>query len=140
LDVEPLYTFRSHTGPVLCLAMDNTGKHCFSGGLDSKIHCWTLPSANIDPYDSYDPSLLNQTLTGHTDAVWGLSMCHPRSQLLSVSADETVKLWSPSSKTPLLKTYASEEGRYHYIFLFNFFMFIFYDSVYSYKLSLSILK
>ncbi|XP_001601585.2 striatin-3 isoform X2 [Nasonia vitripennis] len=111
LDVEPLYTFRSHTGPVLCLAMDSNGSHCFSGGLDGKIHCWALPSANIDPYDSYDPSLLNQTLTGHTDAVWGLSMCHPRSQLLSVSADGTVKLWSPASKTRLLNTYTSEQDR-----------------------------
>ncbi|XP_014234227.1 striatin [Trichogramma pretiosum] len=108
LDVEPLYTFRAHTGPVLSLAMNNTGSHCFSGGLDGKIHCWTLPSANIDPYDSYDPSLLSQTLTGHTDAVWGLSMCHPRSQLLSVSADGTVKLWSPASKVPLLNNYTSE--------------------------------
>ncbi|XP_014206120.1 striatin-4 isoform X2 [Copidosoma floridanum] len=111
LDVEPLYTFRSHTGPVLCLAMDNTGSHCYSGGLDSKIHCWTLPPANIDPYDSYDPSLLSQTFTGHTDAVWGLSMCHSHSQLLSVSADGTVKLWSLSSKVPLLNTYTSERDR-----------------------------
>lgn len=74
------------------------------------IHCWTLPSANIDPYDSYEPSVLSQTLKGHTDAVWGLSMYHPRSQLLSISADGTVKLWSPQSKSPLLHTYISEQG------------------------------
>lgn len=92
--------------------MDNTGNSCFSGGVDGKIHCWSLPPANIDPYDSYDPSLLSQTLTGHTDAVWGLSMCHSRSQLLSVSADGTVKLWSPSSKVPLLHVYVSEQGTY----------------------------
>lgn len=92
--------------------MDNTGNNCFSGGVDGKIHCWSLPPANIDPYDSYDPSLLSQTLTGHTDAVWGLSMCHSRSQLLSVSADGTVKLWSPSSKVPLLHIYTSEQGKY----------------------------
>ncbi|XP_012266954.1 striatin-4 [Athalia rosae] len=109
LDVEPLYTFRSHTGPVLCLAMSSSGEHCYSGGLDGMIHCWTLPSANIDPYDSYDPSVLSGTLTGHTDAVWGLSMYHPRSQLLSVSADGSVKLWSPQSKVPLLNTYTSEQ-------------------------------
>lgn len=109
LDVEPLYTFRSHTGPVLCLAMDSTGSHCYSGGLDGMIRCWTLPSANIDPYDSYDPSVLSQTLTGHTDAIWGLSMYQPRSQLLSISADGTVKLWSPQSKVPLLNTYTSEQ-------------------------------
>lgn len=110
LDVEPLYTFRSHTGPVLCLAMCSSGNRCYSGGLDGNIHCWTLPSANIDPYDSYEPSVLSQTLTGHGDAVWGLSMYHPRSQLLSVSADGTVKLWSPQSKVPLLNTYTSEQG------------------------------
>lgn len=109
LDVEPLYTFRSHTGPVLCLAMDGTGSRCYSGGLDGTIHCWTLPSANIDPYDSYEPSVLSQTLKGHTNAVWGLSMCQSRAQLLSNSADGTVKLWSPQSKVPLLNTYVSEQ-------------------------------
>lgn len=109
LDVEPLYTFRSHTGPVLCLAMDSTGSRCYSGGLDGMIRCWTLPSANIDPYDSYDPGVLSQTLTGHTDAIWGLSMCQPRSQLLSISADGTVKLWCSESTIPLLKTYTSEQ-------------------------------
>ncbi|XP_053979694.1 striatin isoform X2 [Hylaeus anthracinus] len=109
LDVEPLYTFRSHTGPVLCLAMCSTGNQCYSGGLDGMIHCWTLPSANIDPYDSYEPSVLSQTLKGHTNAVWGLSMYQPRSQLLSISADGTVKLWSPQSKSPLLHTYVSEQ-------------------------------
>lgn len=53
LDVEPLYTFRCHTGPVLCLAMSATGEQCYSGGLDGAIHCWNLPCANIDPYDSF---------------------------------------------------------------------------------------
>ncbi|XP_076228777.1 connector of kinase to AP-1 isoform X3 [Nomia melanderi] len=109
LDVEPLYTFRSHTGPVLCLAMCSTGNQCYSGGLDGMIHCWTLPSANIDPYDSYESSVLSQTLKGHTNAVWGLSMYQPRSQLLSISADGTVKLWSPQNKSPLLHTYVSEQ-------------------------------
>ncbi|XP_015588818.1 striatin isoform X3 [Cephus cinctus] len=109
LDVEPLYTFRLHTGPVLCLAMSDSGEDCYSGGLDGMIHNWTLPPATIDPYDFYDPNVLKNTLTGHTDAVWGLSMYHPRSQLLSVSADGTVKLWSPQSKVPLLNTYTSEQ-------------------------------
>lgn len=90
--------------------MCSTGNQCYSGGLDGMIHCWTLPSANIDPYDSYEPSVLSQTLKGHTNAVWGLSMYQLRSQLLSISADGTVKLWSPQSKSPLLHTYVSEQG------------------------------
>ena len=53
LDVEPLYTFRCHTGPVLCLAMSSTGEQCYSGGLDGRIYCWNLPNPNIDPYDSF---------------------------------------------------------------------------------------
>mgnify|MGYP001800336976 CR=1 FL=1 len=48
-----MYTFRAHQGPVLCLAMSATGEECFSGGVDSTIRCWNLPSSNIDPYDSY---------------------------------------------------------------------------------------
>ncbi|XP_075225036.1 connector of kinase to AP-1 [Lycorma delicatula] len=108
LDVEPLYTFRCHTGPVLCLAMSATGEQCYSGATDGAIHCWNLPSANIDPYDSFDPGVLACTLIGHTDAVWGLSI---QSHLLSCSADGTVKLWSPQShsKSQLLSTYTSEQ-------------------------------
>ena len=73
------------------------------------IYCWALPSANVDPYETYEPSVLQNRLRGHTSAVWGLSMCESRSQLLSLSADGTVKLWSPESQSPLLHTYVSEQ-------------------------------
>lgn len=108
LDVEPLYTFRSHTGPVLSLAISGTGEHCYSGGLDGVINCWNVPNSNIDPYDLFDPDVLNTTLHGHSDAVWGLAVLHSRQQLVSSSADGTVKLWSPQSKVPLLNTFSSE--------------------------------
>lgn len=105
LDVEPLYTFRAHTAPVLCLAMSTTGEQCYSGALDGSILCWNIPGSNIDPYDSYDENVLRCTLSGHTDAVWGLSVNHTKGHLVSCSADSTVKLWSPRT---LLNTYASE--------------------------------
>lgn len=105
LDVEPLYTFRAHTAPVVCLAMSTNGEQFFSGGLDGLIHCWNVPGPNIDPYDSYDETVLRSTLTGHTDAVWGLAVNHVKGHLVSCSADGTVKLWSPKT---LLKTYASD--------------------------------
>lgn len=108
LDVEPLYTFRGHNGPVLCLAMSATGEQCYSGGLDGRINCWNLPSSSIDPYDSYDPDVLKCSLDGHTDAVWRLSVNHSKGNLVSASADGTVKLWSPQSKIPLLHTYSSD--------------------------------
>lgn len=108
LDVEPLYTFRAHTGPVLCLGMSDTGDTCYSGGLDGNIECWQLPSPNIDPYDCYDPSVHSATLEGHSDAVWGLATMH--SNVVSCSADSTVKLWLPYTKEPLLRTYTASEA------------------------------
>ncbi|XP_055600207.1 striatin-3 isoform X3 [Uranotaenia lowii] len=109
LDVEPLYTFRSHNGPVLCLAMSASGEQCYSGGLDGAINCWNLPNSNIDPYDSYDPEVMKCTLDGHTNAVWGLSVNHTKNSLVSCSADGTVKLWTPSGKIPQqLTTFSSE--------------------------------
>ena len=53
LDVEPVYTFRGHLGPVLCLAITGDGDKCFSAGLDGDIRIWNVPSINVDPYDSY---------------------------------------------------------------------------------------
>lgn len=120
LDVEPLYTFRAHNGPVLCLSMSTSGEFCYSGGLDGDINCWKLPNSNIDPYDSYDSAVLRQTLQGHTDAVWGLCILNNQIKgdyLASCSADSTVKLWSPnvlssdtSKMLPFLNSYSSEVG------------------------------
>ncbi|PZC83690.1 hypothetical protein B5X24_HaOG207217 [Helicoverpa armigera] len=91
LDVEPLYTFRAHTAPVLCLAMGAPrSEECFSGGLDGTIRVWNLPPPTADPYDPYDPAVQGAVLREHTDAVWSLSSAHGR--LLSSSADGTVVL------------------------------------------------
>ncbi|CAG9762459.1 unnamed protein product [Ceutorhynchus assimilis] len=109
LDVEPLYTFRMHSGPVLSLAISGTGEHCYSGGLDGLINCWNIPNSNIDPYDLFEPDVLNTTLHGHSDAVWGLSVLNSKQQLVSCSSDGTVKLWSPHSKVQLLNTFTSEQ-------------------------------
>ncbi|XP_023234216.1 striatin-3-like isoform X2 [Centruroides sculpturatus] len=108
LDVEPVYTFRGHVGPVLCLVMGSTGEQCYSGGLDGTIRCWNIPNSNIDPYDSYDPGVLAATLCGHTDSVYGLSIHTSKVQLISCSSDSTIRLWSPQSKVPLLNTYVSK--------------------------------
>lgn len=108
LDVEPLYTFRCHNKPVLCLAVSGSGDYCYSGSLDSAIHCWNVPNSNIDPYDQFDPDILYTTLQGHSNAVWGLSFLSVKQQLLSCSADGTVKLWAPHSEIPLLNTFVSE--------------------------------
>uniref|UniRef100_A0A3Q1EDU4 Uncharacterized protein n=1 Tax=Acanthochromis polyacanthus TaxID=80966 RepID=A0A3Q1EDU4_9TELE len=58
LDVEPIYTFRAHSGAVLSVTMSSSGEQCFSGGMDGTIQSWNTPNPNIDPYDSYGTSKL----------------------------------------------------------------------------------
>nr|XP_056708129.1 striatin-3 isoform X3 [Euleptes europaea] len=104
-DVEPIYTFRAHIGPVLSLAISSNGEQCFSGGIDATIQWWNMPSPNVDPYDTYEPNVLAGTLIAHTDAVWGLTYSGIKNHLLSCSADGTVRLWNPPEKVPCICTY-----------------------------------
>uniref|UniRef100_A0A8C5CL22 Striatin n=1 Tax=Gadus morhua TaxID=8049 RepID=A0A8C5CL22_GADMO len=105
LDVEPIYTFRAHRGAVLCVVMNNTGDQCFSGGVDGTIQSWNTPNPNIDPYDSYEPSVLRGALSGHTDSVWGLVYSSAHQRLLSCSADGTVRLWDANNTNPALAVF-----------------------------------
>jgi len=109
-DLEPVYTFRGHSGAVLCCVINSNGSVCYSGGMDSTIQCWNLPSLNIDLFGPYDPNLIGETLVAHTDVVWDLAYHIDTDHLLSCSADGTCKLWNPSSKSPLVQTYSSEDG------------------------------
>nr|XP_036855407.1 striatin-3 [Manis javanica] len=111
LDVEPIYTFRAHIGPVLSLAISSNGDQCFSGGIDATIQWWNMPSPNVDPYDTYEPNVLAGTLVAHTDAVWGLAYSGIKNQLLSCSADGTVRLWNPQEKLPCICTYNGDKGK-----------------------------
>ncbi|CAH2076697.1 unnamed protein product, partial [Iphiclides podalirius] len=112
LDVEPLYTFRAHTAPVLCLAMGAPrSEECFSGGLDGTIRVWNLPPPTADPYDPYDPAVQGPVLREHTDAVWSLASAHGR--LLSASADGTARLWAPRAARPLLCTLRDDAAPAH---------------------------
>ncbi|XP_014105352.1 PREDICTED: striatin-3 isoform X4 [Pseudopodoces humilis] len=109
LDVEPIYTFRAHIGPVLSLAISSNGEQCFSGGIDATIQWWNMPSPSVDPYDTYEPNVLAGTLIAHTDAVWGLAYSGVKNHLLSCSADGTIRLWSPPEKIPCICTYNGEK-------------------------------
>ncbi|XP_077574893.1 striatin-like isoform X2 [Stigmatopora nigra] len=102
VDVEPIYTFRGHSGAVLCVTMSANGEQCFSGGLDGTIQNWNMPCHNSDPYESYELSVLRGTLCGHTDAVWGLAYTSAHHRLLSCSADGTICLWNAATVSPCL--------------------------------------
>uniref|UniRef100_A0A8C2ZBT4 Striatin n=1 Tax=Cyclopterus lumpus TaxID=8103 RepID=A0A8C2ZBT4_CYCLU len=110
LDVEPIYTFRAHSGAVLCVTMSSSGEQCFSGGVDGTIQSWNTPNPNIDPYDSYEPSVLRGALCGHTDSVWGVVYSSAHQRLLSCSADGTVRLWNAADTSPSLAVFNERGG------------------------------
>uniref|UniRef100_A0A674CG40 Striatin n=1 Tax=Salmo trutta TaxID=8032 RepID=A0A674CG40_SALTR len=109
VDMEPMYTFRAHQGAVLCVVMSSTGEQCFSGGVDGTIQSWNTPNPNLDPYDSYEPTVLRGALCGHTDSVWGLVYSGVHQRLLSCSGDGTVRLWDASNTKPALATFQNIE-------------------------------
>ncbi|KAL3115423.1 hypothetical protein niasHT_020096 [Heterodera trifolii] len=111
VDIEPLYTFRGHRGPILALDLAPLGETCYTGGLDGTICCWTVPqmTGGLDIYQTFDPSVLQERLCGHTDAVWCLCFHSASNRLISASADGTIKIWivglaDGAMPSPLLKT------------------------------------
>ncbi|RVE64857.1 hypothetical protein OJAV_G00129900 [Oryzias javanicus] len=108
LDVEPIYTFRAHCGPVLSLTMSEDGESCYSGGLDGTVRCWKMPDLNVDPYDNYDPSIESSVLTGHEDSVWGLTYSAVHHRLASCSADGTIRIWDPQNSSPCVSVFNKE--------------------------------
>uniref|UniRef100_A0A4W5K6E2 Striatin 4 n=1 Tax=Hucho hucho TaxID=62062 RepID=A0A4W5K6E2_9TELE len=109
LDVEPIYTFRAHSGAVLSLAMGEDGDSCYSGGLDGTVRCWKIPDINVDPYDNYDPGIESSVLLGHEDSVWSLTYSATHHRLASCSADGTVRIWDPQNSAPCLSVFNKEK-------------------------------
>ncbi|KAK0409127.1 hypothetical protein QR680_004354 [Steinernema hermaphroditum] len=106
-ELEPVYTFRGHSGPILCMDMSPTGDILYTAGVDGAICCWNVPSVNTDTYyDTYDPSILQERLLGHTDAVWSIAFHSSDNKLLSASADGNLIVWEPGSSNVLVKTIA----------------------------------
>uniref|UniRef100_A0A3Q1EYK8 Striatin, calmodulin binding protein 4 n=1 Tax=Acanthochromis polyacanthus TaxID=80966 RepID=A0A3Q1EYK8_9TELE len=110
LDVEPIYTFRAHSGAVLSLTMGEDGESCYSGGLDGTVRCWKMPDLNVDPYDNYDPGIESSALAGHEDSVWGLTYSAVHHRLASCSADGTIRIWDPQNSSPCLSVFNKERG------------------------------
>lgn len=59
-----------------------------------------------------EPGVLARYLDGHSDAIWCLTLHKQKSQMLSCSADGSVKLWSPAEPSPVLSTYVTDSGEF----------------------------
>ncbi|PAV63745.1 hypothetical protein WR25_07995 [Diploscapter pachys] len=110
-ELEPVYTFRSHIGPVLCMDLSPTGDHLYTGGLDGLVSCFNVPSSNNDPHEAYDPRVLSEKLIGHEDAVWSVAYHSSSNRIVSASADSTIKIWEPGNfNEPLQRTMSAPKS------------------------------
>lgn len=116
-ELEPVYTFRGHTGPVYSLALAADRGRVLSAGGDAVVRLWTLPPSSLDPYDRHGQGVDYhlRRLEGHTDAIWSLAL-HPHlPHVLSASSDDTIRLWDYERQDPLLHTLTltDSSGRTH---------------------------
>ncbi|KAJ3096729.1 U3 snoRNP protein [Phlyctochytrium planicorne] len=93
-DLEPVFTFRGHKGPITSLTISPDSQYLYTGSVDSTVVCWKIPPTTIETYGQY-ANAKQHTLVAHTDAVWDVKFCplFKESILATASADSTVKIW-----------------------------------------------
>uniref|UniRef100_A0A8C3QHE9 Striatin 3 n=1 Tax=Cyanoderma ruficeps TaxID=181631 RepID=A0A8C3QHE9_9PASS len=108
LDVEPIYTFRAHIGPVLSLAISSNGEQCFSGGIDATIQWWNMPSPSVDPYDTYEKG--NMTLNHGIPTSVDFIGCDPAHMVASFNTGSTVIYDLETSQSVVMFSSQVESG------------------------------
>lgn len=46
--------------------------YIYSGDLSGRIRSWCVSNLQLDPYDTFDTTMMGPIFEGHTDAVWSL--------------------------------------------------------------------
>ncbi|KAI3643120.1 hypothetical protein MP228_012675 [Amoeboaphelidium protococcarum] len=101
-DIEPVLTFRGHTGSVNALSFttmltDKNGQDSVgtfvSGGYDGMVRLWSLPS-KVEPYGRYQPKSLELAcFQAFDEIIWDLKF-HPLSNRFVVLSSIGVKVYS----------------------------------------------
>ncbi|KAJ3119332.1 Striatin-4, partial [Physocladia obscura] len=107
-ELEPVFTFRGHVGPVTALAITNDGEGFYTGGSDSSVRFWGLGDVDNgylldrETYASYDQNPQKQIIVSHTDTVWDMQLndfiAPTQPRLATASADGTVKIFDASDR------------------------------------------
>ncbi|CDW78768.1 wd40 repeat-containing protein [Stylonychia lemnae] len=97
--IEPFQNLRGHTGPLFSLT-SNHGKTkddtlLYSAGSEGVIRIWRIPNLQEQKYypQSDGKNYCIGVFSSHKDVVWQLAYHPVDEQLLSVSADGSVKMW-----------------------------------------------
>eukprot|EP01112_Ceratiomyxa_fruticulosa_P001504 TRINITY_DN1167_c0_g1_i1.p1 TRINITY_DN1167_c0_g1~~TRINITY_DN1167_c0_g1_i1.p1 ORF type:complete len:843 (-),score=215.12 TRINITY_DN1167_c0_g1_i1:110-2638(-) len=110
VEVEPVYTYRGHTGAVCIVRVNSDATRIVSGGCDQTIRVWSVPPLTMDTYSKHGRGVGYRVsvLDGHNDVVWDV-VIHPHQQthIFSASADRSIKLWDYEKSSPLISSYYS---------------------------------
>jgi WD40 repeat protein len=73
--IEPLHTFRGHTGPLFSVTVNNAQQQedtrIYSAGSEGVIRIWKVPSKIPDPYSrSNGKNFCMGVFSSHKDVVW----------------------------------------------------------------------
>ena len=113
-DVEPIYCFRGHEGPVFSMAVSTMIPPSaetelerrleygvlYSGGFDGEIRIWGLPDRQTQPYAPFIyKNFAIGSFSGHKDSVWDIRLHPIRPLLASASSDGTVRWWNLDTLT-----------------------------------------
>lgn len=97
--LEPVVTFRGHTGPVLAAVIAPETSLLYTGGGDTDLRVWRLPDGS-KKFPKYDASSNVAIAGGHTDAIWAIDHHASHTCLLTASADGTCRIWDTSEPEP----------------------------------------
>lgn len=91
-----------HTNSITCVAMSASGNLLLTGGKDSKIGIWELPSFK----QSY-------ILRGHQNEITALGITFDGTKLISADTDYKIRVWNIAEKTTLAILTEHQNNVYH---------------------------
>lgn len=108
LDVDPMATFRGHTGSVFTVSLAAESGRVYSAGADGMVLGWELPTSSSELYGPHGRAMhrLAGQWNGHSDAIWSLEAHPSRPLFVTGSADGTVRIWdgdSPGAAKSIVK-------------------------------------
>lgn len=113
---KSLRTLEGHTRIVLSLALSKDGSTIASGSDDNTIKLWEVTPKTPPDKKKPNPNAYFASMSGHGGQVLGVAFTPDGKQLVSCSADKTVRVWDVAKKQQLKTLSTQGAGVYSIAF------------------------